>query len=56
MNFFIQLHADSADGIMIAYLQSEEMACRYMLDLNTKKSRADFSRETIRELGFNKAK
>ena len=48
INFFVQIHADTADGILIAYLQNEEMTCRDMLDNDTKKSRVDFSIKNIK--------
>lgn len=50
VNFFVQIHADTADAILIAYLQNEELTCREMLETNTKKSRADFGREHIKKV------
>lgn len=50
VNFFVQIHADAADGILIAYLQNEEMTCRDMLENDSKKSRADFGLIHIKQV------
>lgn len=55
VNFFVQIHADAADGILIAYLQNEEMACREMLEENAIKNRADFGLKHIREMKNKRA-
>jgi len=56
VNFFVQIHADTGDAILIAYLQNEELACRDLLKADTKKSRADFSREHIKSVRHSKTK
>lgn len=54
INFFVQMHADTADGILIAFLQHEEMACRKMMGQTSTKSRADFSRNELKQLHHQK--
>lgn len=56
INFFVQMHADAADGILIAFLQHEEMACRKMIDNNKSKSRTDFSRVEIKKIDHQRTK
>ena len=50
------MHADIADGILIVFLQHEEMNCRKMMERYTTKSRADFGRRDIRDVNHDKTK
>jgi hypothetical protein len=54
INFFVQMHADSADGILMSFLQHEEMACRKMMGNSSTKNRADFSRNELKQLNHHK--
>lgn len=56
INFFVQMHADTADGILVAFLQQEEMNRRKMLETNPAMNKGDFGRNQFRETKHQKTK
>jgi hypothetical protein len=48
-NFFVQINADAADGILMTYLSNEEFAKRNHQD-DKKKNKASFSRAIFKDL------
>ncbi len=50
------MHADAADGILVAFLQQEEMNRRKMMEKNPAMNKTDFSRNQFRETTHQKTR